>query len=234
MVRVVKQPQERRQEILDTAQVLIASKGYEQTSVQAIVDEIGIAKGTFYHYFDSKEDLLIALIESLVEEIVVSLELLVQDQELTAPQKLHAMFDSTSEIKLAHQSGLSPLVPAFLDSESALFREKAQTETLRRLGPPLATIISQGVGEGSFAVEDPELAAQIVLQLIQAMGYATVPILMDPDFEIGNLVKLRPIIGGYEEAIRRVLGASPGAIQLVDMNVYERWFEMAAQEQTHA
>ena len=230
MVRIVKQPEERRQEILDTAQLLFANQGYEHTSVQAIVDTIGIAKGTFYHYFDSKDDLLIALIESLVDEIVASMELLVLDEELTAPQKLHSMFGSSAEIKLARKPTLAPLVSAFLSADSALFREMAQVETERRIGPPLAEIINQGIGEGVFAVGNPDRAAQIVLQLIQAMGYATVPHVMATPMHENVLSQLQSVVAAYEEAITRVLGAAPDSIKLIDMSVYERWFEMTAQE----
>ena len=230
MARVVKQPEERRQEILDTAQLLFASKGYEHTSVQAVVDAIGIAKGTFYHYFDSKDDLLIALIESLVDEIVASLEIIVRDPDLTASQKLHSMFSSTAEIKLAHTPALAPLVTAFVGTDSAVFREMAQVVTQRRIGPPLAAIINQGVGEGVFAVGNPDMAAQIVLQLVQAMGYATVPYVVAPPIDRGVLSRLQCVIAAYEEAISRVLGARPESIKLIDVAVYERWFDMTAQE----
>jgi AcrR family transcriptional regulator len=230
VIRIVKQPEERRQEILDTAQLLIADKGYEHTSVQVIVDTIGIAKGTFYHYFDSKDDLLIALIENLVDEVVASMEMLVQDQELTAPQKLRAMFDNSAEIKLARKPALEPLTSAFVGADSAVFREMAQAVTQRRIGPPLAEIINQGVGEGVFTVGNPDRAAQIVLQLVQAMGYATVPYIMASPIDEDVLSHLQSIISAYEEAITRILGAAPGSIKLIDTSVYERWFEMTAQE----
>ena len=54
MARTVKEPDVRRNEILDVAQQFFYTKGYEQTSVHDIIDQIGIAKGTFYHYFGSK------------------------------------------------------------------------------------------------------------------------------------------------------------------------------------
>ena len=57
MSRIAKEHQQRKNEILDTAQRLFYSQGYENTSVANVIDAIGIAKGTFYHYFKSKAEL---------------------------------------------------------------------------------------------------------------------------------------------------------------------------------
>jgi hypothetical protein len=114
-----------------------------------------------------------------------------------------------------------------------VFREMAQAVMERRIGPPLTEIINQGIGEGVFAVGNPDRAAQIVLQLIQAMGYATVPYVMASSMNEGVLTQLQSVVAAYEEAITRVLGAAPESISLIDMSVYERWFEMTAQEQPH-
>jgi len=56
MMRIVKEYDERRNEIIDTAKKLFITKGYNKSSVNDILNEIGIAKGTFYYYFASKEE----------------------------------------------------------------------------------------------------------------------------------------------------------------------------------
>ena len=56
--RVTKEPDVRRVELLSTAMALFTQFGYDKTSVQMITDKVGVAKGLFYHYFDSKIDLL--------------------------------------------------------------------------------------------------------------------------------------------------------------------------------
>ena len=61
--RVMKEHDERRGEILDAAQLLFNSQGYDSTSVNAIIEHLGISKGTFYHYFSSKEDLIAGIAE---------------------------------------------------------------------------------------------------------------------------------------------------------------------------
>ena len=72
-MRVVKEAEERKNEILDAAEELFVTKGYDGTSTGDILDKVGIARGTLYYHFKSKEDILDALIErisaSMIREI---------------------------------------------------------------------------------------------------------------------------------------------------------------------
>ena len=101
--RVVKDPAVRRSEILDVAQRLFYQKGYEQSSIQDVISEIGIAKGTFYYYFNSKLDLLDAVIERMVEQTLQSLELLVADDQLSALEKLERFFSDGDTRRIPQQ-----------------------------------------------------------------------------------------------------------------------------------
>lgn len=66
-MRIVKEHDERKNEIIDTAAELFLDKGYDQCSINDILNSIGIAKGTFYHYFKSKEDVLDAAVNKMSE-----------------------------------------------------------------------------------------------------------------------------------------------------------------------
>lgn len=90
-----KEREVRRKEILDTAEGFFSEKGYEATSVQDLIDAIGTAKGTFYHYFQSKEDLLDAnaMVERMLGNTVQSTtRAVVDDARLTAPEKPARLF----------------------------------------------------------------------------------------------------------------------------------------------
>ena len=60
----------RKKEILDTAEQLFASNGFDNTSTNDIINAIGIARGTLYHHFTSKEDILDSVIERINEELM--------------------------------------------------------------------------------------------------------------------------------------------------------------------
>ena len=84
----------RRNAILDVAQRLVYTRGYEQMAIQDVLDELRISKGAFYHYFDSKPALLEALIERMQQEALELLNPIVQDPHLPTLEKLQRFFDT--------------------------------------------------------------------------------------------------------------------------------------------
>ena len=68
-MRIVKEADVRKNEILDAAGILFSEKGYDNTSVTDIMNAVGIAKGTLYHHFKSKEDIMDALIKRQTDAI---------------------------------------------------------------------------------------------------------------------------------------------------------------------
>ena len=68
MTRIVKKPDERRKEIIQAARELFQEKTYEKMTMQELMKKLNIAKGTIYHYFSSKEDLLESVVEDLIRK----------------------------------------------------------------------------------------------------------------------------------------------------------------------
>src|SRR4249920_3758376 len=94
MARIVKEQAYavKRNEILDATQRLVYTKGYEQMTIQDILDELQISKGAFYHYFDSKQALLEALIERTLDQGIKLILPIVQNPHLPALEKLQSYF----------------------------------------------------------------------------------------------------------------------------------------------
>src|SRR6516225_8466170 len=89
----------RREAFIDVALQLIQTKGYEQMSVQDVLDELDASKGAFYHYFDSKRALLLAAIERLTDVALGALAPLLDDPHLSALQKLEGFFSGIAAWK---------------------------------------------------------------------------------------------------------------------------------------
>ncbi|MCK4835886.1 MAG: TetR/AcrR family transcriptional regulator, partial [Candidatus Aminicenantes bacterium] len=101
MVRVSKEYDERLNELLDAGQQLFFQKGYELTSVNDIIEKVGVAKGTFYHYFNSKDDLLDKIVERWTLASLERVERLVMNQEhLNAVEKLNLFFITIRDYKV--------------------------------------------------------------------------------------------------------------------------------------
>lgn len=67
-------PPRRRDEVIDAAARIFHAKGYSAASIQDVADELGILKGSLYHYIDSKQDLLFAIIEDVHRRTMDELE----------------------------------------------------------------------------------------------------------------------------------------------------------------
>lgn len=87
-MRIVKEYEERRKEILETAERLFLKKGYTKTTVNDILKEIGIAKGTFYHYFKSKEEVMDEIIMRIIKEDVTKAKRIVSNPDIPVLDKL--------------------------------------------------------------------------------------------------------------------------------------------------
>src|SRR5215470_3721570 len=126
MVRIVKKPAVRRNEILDAAERLVTTKGYEQMAIQDILDELQISKGAFYHYFDSKQALLSAIIERMQAGMAQPLLSLVHDPARGALDKLQHLFAMLFRWKTTQKGFFLPLLRAWYSDENAIVRQKVQ------------------------------------------------------------------------------------------------------------
>ena len=145
MSRVVKEYDERRGEILTVAQRLFHQKGYEQTSVQEIINEVGIAKGTFYHYFNSKIDLLDAIIKQMTDYILQGVMPIVEDETLSAIEKLEAFFVQGLGLKLKERDFLIKILPVWYSDDNTIWREKTKEASMQFVTGILEKIVRQGV-----------------------------------------------------------------------------------------
>lgn len=97
MVRTVKDPEERKREILDVAMELFVENGYESVSMRDIARKADIAAGLCYHYFDSKQKLFDAALEAYVDEIVEGYIGVLDDTDRTLTEKIDALCEGIAD-----------------------------------------------------------------------------------------------------------------------------------------
>ncbi|MGB8386511.1 TetR/AcrR family transcriptional regulator, partial [Mycobacterium sp.] len=107
----------RRDAILNAAQRLVLSKGYERLTVQDLLDELQISKGAFYHYFDSKPAVIEALTERLVSDSLQAIAPIVANRQLAAHEKLKRFFNEIIRWKSARQDLFVAMLPVWYAPE---------------------------------------------------------------------------------------------------------------------
>jgi TetR/AcrR family transcriptional repressor of nem operon len=228
MARILKEQEHtaKRNEILDAALQLVYSKGYEKMTIQDILDHLQISKGAFYHYFNSKVDVLEAVVERMATEQVEPIFLaIVQDPNIPALEKLHRYFDMSTRWKTSKRAFVTELVKIWYSDENALARQKMLARTVEHMGPFFTEIIKQGVREGVFTTPYPEVTAQVIVNLIYDLAYASGQMFIAEDVkESDNLRRIETIYEAYSDVLERVLGAPKGSIQFMTAEALKIWF----------
>ena len=154
-------PESRRAQLVAAAVETFAKKGVSKTTVSDIVKAAGLAQGTFYLYFESKDDLVNAVAESLIDDAVSKIEQAVARQHETALEHFAAMREAfTAATDEPHEQELQRL---FHRPENRAVHERMARGIVPRLVPLVAHMVAQGIDEGVFADQDPELSAWAVL-----------------------------------------------------------------------
>ena len=214
----------KRKEILDAAQRFVYTKGYDQMSIQDILNDLQISKGAFYHYFGSKSDLLEALIEQMrldVEPIILPI---VEDPGLPALDKFHRFFDTAARWKTARKDYLLSLLRVWYADENAIVRQKMQTDMIKWASPLLAKIIRQGVEEGALTNSFPDRVGEIILSLQLGLGDTFMELLLSSAPSNDRAQSAANVVAAYTDALERVLGAPTGSLNLIDAETLNEWF----------
>ena len=106
MTRTVKDPDVRRSELVSTAQQLFFTKGYENTSVSDIVSSVGVAQGTFYYYFESKQSILELVVGEMVDQTMAVVYPVIADESMNAITKWNLIFQMIGSWKTSKKEEL--------------------------------------------------------------------------------------------------------------------------------
>ena len=225
MPRVVKEEDyaARRNEILDVARKLVYTRGYEQMSIQNILDALKISKGAFYHYFDSKQSLLDGLIERMLDDAEQVLRPIVDAKDLSAIEKMRRYFDTAGRWKVAQKKFMLDLFRVWRADANAIMRQKQEVASIKRIAPMLTEIIRQGIDEGVFSTKYPEQFGNIFLGLSHGFEDKFVELLLTDHPPPDAVQQLEALIGAYSDSVERILGAPSGSLPLGNIATMKEW-----------
>lgn len=202
----MKKGERRKQELLKIAYRMFIEKGYENTSIDGIIAEAGIAKGTYYYYFESKEATLEAVIEMMIEEEVGRAKA-VLETSLPVPQKLVSVIYS-----LRPAQDEQVIAKALDVTENIVMHEKVNRRIVEEAVPLLTEVVKEGVSQGIF--ECTNIEERVRMLLIISQHIFDDGIFTDRDVEV------------YIDVVEKTLGAKGGTMsfiaELVSGGVYVR------------
>lgn len=200
-MRIVKEAEERKNEILDEAAALFAKKGYDGTSIGDILEKVGVARGTLYYHFRSKEEILDALVERISNSIIAN-------AKKAAGNKEHSVVDRIVETVscLKPQSEIGDeILEQVHKPQNALMHQKMELIMIKGAIPVIAELIAEGVEEKTFNTKYPLNVAELLI------GYSLT--FFDENFEQTE-EELRTRVKAFIYNAERVpLGAKEGSLE---------------------
>lgn len=207
---------ERREEIITTAAQLFFSKGYDNTPIAEIIDAVGIAKGTFYHYFAGKEELLEEIVEVRSEDAIRELSAIVEDSRLDATEKLARYFRGAIAWKSRNRELTMTALRVIYRDENLRLRRQMLEAGLRRVVPVVADIVREGMESGEFVVQDAEFCADFLLRSITAQNERLGEYILANQTSPDLVPYLNRYFDSLERYIARILGLKDERIVLAD------------------
>ena len=198
MPRTHRPAAQRREEILNAAYTLFTTKGFQPTTMEDILKVVGIAKGTLYYHFPSKEQILKALVLRIVSQVEHQTRK-IADSQAPAMEKLVAIMTA-----MRVEDAEAEIVEQFHAPGNAEFHLLSITAMIEHLTPILADVVAQGVSEGVFSTDRPYDAVEL---LLSASG-----ILLDHDIMDASPAKLARRRESLIWASETLLGARPGSL----------------------
>ncbi|NSB12640.1 TetR/AcrR family transcriptional regulator [Clostridium beijerinckii] len=162
MNRITKTLEERKSELIEAAEELFRSKGYNKTTVNDIVKKINVAQGTFYYYFKSKEDIFLAVFDKSIKKSIVKLNKIVDCKDGTIMEKYMKMlevqfktidFDQNLSIQLHNEENFG-------------LHQKAIINTIKLYSPVYSRLLKKGVNEGILKTEYAEEVSEYFLIVV--------------------------------------------------------------------
>ena len=206
-MRVVKEAAERRNEILDAAEVLFVTKGYDKTSTNDILDKVQIARGTLYYHFKSKEDILNAMIDRINSSLFAKAEAIAKDSSVSVIERIVMTITS---LRVNTDIG-NEIITQVHKPQNALLHQKMQKSLVDGILPILVKLVEEGNAQGIFNAKFPKETTEMLVL------YSTIA--FDDDYdESPESVQMR--ITAFLYNVERLLGAKEGSVQSVMMKLF--------------
>lgn len=211
-MRIVKEAEERKNEILDAASELFGQKGFDGTSTADILEKVGIARGTLYYHFKSKEDIMDSLIARFSSRMLCDARAIAQNKSIPVVERIVGVVLSLNVCQ--NNSVGKELIEHMHNPQNALMHQKTQKIIISEVPPILTEVIEDGIAEGLFQTPYPYECMEMVMTYTNAI------------FDGDDMVELteesrNSRIKAFIFNMERLLGAQSGCLADAMMRIFD-------------
>ena len=157
--------EETKARILEAAVKQFSVSGYNKASVDSICEQAGVSKGAFYHHFQTKQDVFLALLDGWLQTFDKAIE---ASKDQAVPETFQMMVEYFPYIFQSAGDNLPMFLEFWLQASRDEKVWQASIAPYRRYHKHFASLIKKGIAEGSFVDVNPDLAARLIVSA--AMG----------------------------------------------------------------
>lgn len=201
-MRIVKKAEERKNEILDAADTLFGQKGFDGTSTNDILEKVGIARGTLYHHFKSKEDIMDALIDRYTVRLLDRAQAIALDKSIPVIERIIRV---VMALNISGDGESSKEIMEHIHKpQNALMHQKIHKVIINGVPPILTDIIREGIEQGLFSTPFPYECMEMVVIYANTV--------FDEDLVTMTDEERRQRVLAFVCNVERLLGAESGSL----------------------
>lgn len=207
-MRIVKDADRTKKDILESAEKLFAQKGFDYTSTNDILKEVGIARGTLYYYFESKEAILDAVIEKMTKQLLDNARVIASDKSVPVLERLTKTIMSLNvDSNLGYE-----VIKQVHKPQNALMHQKMQQNLLINVNDIITMLINECIADGICQTNYPSEVVEMV------MLYSNV--MFDDMIQYTEEVRNKKILA-FIYNLERLLGMKDGSLKSIILPIFK-------------
>ena len=206
---------EKKDKILQAANTLFLEKGYGSTSVDEILESVKISKGTFYHYFNSKAELLESIIDEFTNSFIIHLRPIVDNKNMSAIEKLNAYYVLNQTMKKENKALFMQAAAVWYKEDNLLYKQRLNKSLIDALTPQVEKILIQGSQEGVFDIIEPYETAL----LINHLGFSLRDRMLEEFLKKKpDMKKVQDAVKTHQRGVEKILGIPGDSLTIFSSN----------------
>lgn len=209
----------KKQAILDVSQRLFYQKGFEQTSVQDVLDVLQCSKGSFYHHFESKHSVLETLCAQRAQRAQEQAHKAVSKAE-NSLERLNLLCYYAMPLRRGEEQFMTLLLPMAVTHEGITLRVQYEQALAQAFAGDMQEALDQGVKDGLLHLAQPDGMEEVLMNLLNQCWNRVAQLLMALRGQQAPLeaAELLPCLSLYRFCFERLTDAPYGSINIISLS----------------
>jgi AcrR family transcriptional regulator len=209
---------EKKQEFLDVALELFYEKGYEKTTINDIINKLGVSKGAFYHYFQSKEDIIETIAIGYADKMSHIIKKILNRTDINAIEKFNISIELTQDYKKSESDRRTKIKGSLRNDENLKLQKKIMDKISEKYVVFYDQIVKEGIEQKLFQVSYSKELPRFILKMAHGLNESIDELIQRAENENMNrdmfFKELEEKSTFYEDAFRRILNLKESSIIL--------------------